>query len=349
MAYTTIDDPSAYFQTKIYTGNGSTQDITFDGNSNLQPDFLWLKGRSLAEGHTLQNSVSGVTKHLHSQNTDAEVTDTGIVTAFNSDGFSLGDEGDVNANTSTFVGWGWKTGTAFSNDASSTSVGSIDSTGSVNTDAGFSIVKWTGNDANATVAHGLGAVPGMFIVKNLSNDSTGWYVYHQSLGNTKHILLDTAAALVDDINWNDTSPTSTVINLGGQTGSNGPSNSMLAYCFAEKQGYSKFGSYTGNGNANGTFVYTGFKPAWIMIRDTAARSWIILDNKRNTFNVVNNRLFPDSSDAQNTSVDAADFTAQGFKIRSTNSSVGISGNTYIFMAFAENPLVTSTGVPATAR
>ena len=354
MAYTNIDKPSDYFDTLLSTGDGGSH--TFTG-LDFQPDWVWSKRRQ-THVHQLYDSVrtAGSGKAIQSDATAAEGGDGGTygyLSSFTSDGFASttgsSNNNYFNADGATYVFWNWKAGTSFTNDASGTSIGSIDSTGSVNTDAGFSIIKWTGNDANATVAHGLGAVPGMFIVKNLSNDSTGWYVYHQSLGNTKHILLDTAAALVDDINWNDTSPTSTVINLGGQTGSNGPSNSMLAYCFAEKQGYSKFGSYTGNGNANGTFVYTGFKPAWIMIRDTAARSWIILDNKRNTFNVVNNRLFPDSSDAQNTSVDAADFTAQGFKIRSTNSSVGISGNTYIYMAFAEQPLVTSTGVPTTAR
>jgi len=350
VAYTDIDDPSVYFQNLLWTGNNTDGTaLTFDGNSDMQPDFVWVKHRNGTGYHGLFDSVRGVTKRLHTNTTAAEGTVAESLQSFNSNGFTVGNNSEINGSSKNYVSWQWKAGTGFTNDASGTSIGSIDSAGSVNTDAGFSIIKWTGNDANATVAHGLGAVPGMFIVKNLSNATTGWYVYHQSLGNTNHILLDTAAALVDDINWNDTSPTSTVINLGGQTGSNGPSNSMLVYCFAEKQGYSKFGSYTGNGNADGTFVNTGFSAAFVMIRDTAARDWIMLDNKRNPFNVANNRLFPNSTDAQNTGVDAADFTAQGFKIRSTNSTVNVSGNTYIYMAFAEQPFVTSTGIPATAR
>ena len=280
MAYTDIDDPSAYFQNLLWTGNNTDGTaLTFDGNSDMQPDFVWVKHRNGTGYHGLFDSVRGVTKRLHTNTTGAEGTVAESLQSFNSNGFTVGNNSEINGSSKNYVSWQWKAGTSFTNDASSTSVGSIDSTGSVNTDAGFSIIKWTGNDANATVAHGLGAVPGMFIVKNLSNATTGWYVYHQSLGNTKHILLDTDADLVDDINWNDTSPTSTVINLGGQTGSNGPSNSMLVYCFAEKKGYSKFSSYTGNANANGTFVYTGFKPAMVICKKSNASgtNWGIID------------------------------------------------------------------------
>jgi len=350
MAYTDIDDPTLYFSSTIWTGN-ATDDraIVIDG-TGMQPDFIWIKSRNDGDNHRLVNSVSGATKHIESDNTSAEQT-SGNVKTFTSAGVTLSTNGAVNENNELYVSWAWKAGTSFTNDASSTSVGSIDSTGSVNTDAGFSIIKWTGNDANATVAHGLGAVPGMFIVKNLSNATTGWYVYHQSLGNTKHILLDTAAALVDDINWNDTSPTSTVINLGGQTGSNGPSNSMLVYCFAEKQGYSKFGSYTGNGNADGTFVYTGFKPAMVICKKSNASgtNWGIIDNKRaKSFNQISAMLNPNSTGSEGAN-NNCDFVSNGFKWRTNDGNSNASGDSYIYMAFAEQPFVTSTGVPATAR
>jgi len=355
MAYTTIDDPSAYFQTTLYSGTGSSQAVTNTGNSDLQPDWVWLKVRSNGTyGHAIFDSVRGVNKVIGSNTTNAEEDQSSDVSlsSFNSDGFTVGGYfNNVNQSGQTFVSWQWKAGTGFTNDASGTSIGSIDSAGSVNTDAGFSIIKWTGNDANATVAHGLGAVPGMFIVKNLSNATTGWYVYHQSLGNTNHILLDTAAALVDDINWNDTSPTSTVINLGGQTGSNGPSNSMLVYCFAEKKGYSKFSSYTGNANADGTFVYTGFKPAMVICKKSSASgtNWGIIDNKRaKSFNQISAMLNPNSTGSEGAN-NNCDFVSNGFKWRTNDGNSNASGDSYIYMAFAEQPFVTSTGVPATAR
>jgi len=349
MAYTTIDKPSDYFNTILWTGNDTDNRII--SGVGFSPNWSWIKARNNADAHYLIDTVRGSTKVIFSDSTSSEQTRVSAVKAFYQEGYILGQEAQVNRNGGTFVSWNWKAGTSFTNDASSTSVGSIDSTGSVNTDAGFSIIKWTGNDANATVAHGLGAVPGMFIVKNLSNATTGWYVYHQSLGNTKHILLDTAAALVDDINWNDTSPTSTVINLGGQTGSNGPSNSMLVYCFAEKQGYSKFGSYTGNGNADGTFVYTGFKPAMVICKKSNASgtNWGIIDNKRaKSFNQISAMLNPNSTGSEGAN-NNCDFVSNGFKWRTNDGNSNASGDSYIYMAFAEQPFVTSTGVPATAR
>jgi len=349
MAYTTIDKPSDYFNTILWTGNDTDNRII--SGVGFSPNWSWIKARNNADAHYLIDTVRGSTKVIFSDSTSSEQTRVSAVKAFYQEGYILGQEAQVNRNGGTFVSWNWKAGTSFTNDASSTSVGSIDSTGSVNTDAGFSIIKWTGNDANATVAHGLGAVPGMFIVKNLSNATTGWYVYHQSLGNTNHILLDTAAALVDDINWNDTSPTSTVINLGGQTGSNGPSNSMLVYCFAEKQGYSKFGSYTGNGNADGTFVYTGFKPAMVICKKSNASgtNWGIIDNKRaKSFNQISAMLNPNSTGSEGAN-NNCDFVSNGFKWRTNDGNSNASGDSYIYMAFAEQPFVTSTGVPATAR
>jgi hypothetical protein len=351
MAYTTIDDPSAYFQIAIWTGNGSTQDITFDGNSDLQPDFLWVNGRSLAEGHTLQNSLRGVTKHFHSQNTDGEATDTGIVTAFNSDGFSLGDEGDVNANTSTFVGWGWKCDTSFTNDASSTSIGTIDSAGKVNDTAGFSIITYTGTGSNGTIKHGLSTAPKMIITHQIAGGE--WYVYHAggaSDAETDYLNLHVNAAAADDAEmWNDTAPTTSVFSVGVNGNTNGSSDPTIAFCFAEKQGYSKFGSYIGNGNADGTFVHTGFKPAFIMLKNVSrGASWLMFDKKRLGYNVDNNEVVADTSAAEQT-YDQLDILSNGFKLRTNGTSSNLNADRYIYLAFAESPFVTSTGLPTTAR
>ena len=358
MAYTEIDDPSAYFQTAIYTGNGGTQSITFAGNSDLQPDFLWVKGRSVGEGHYIQDSVRGVTKHLHTQNTDVEATDTGVVTALNSDGFALGNEGDVNSNNGTFVAWGWKTGTSFTNDASSTSVGSVDTAGSVNTTAGFSIMKYTGVSGQQTIAHGLGAVPRMIIVKNLDSTET-WRVYHHFNTAAKYMKLNTTAAVISDTgSFSNVTPTSSVITMGGDDGTMHANEEMIAYIFAEKKGYSKFGSYLGNGNTNGTFVYLGFKPAFLMVKKTSGTGiWGMYDNKRIGFNEAQGVQHVQRANASAaTSADGGDaggfggidFLSNGFKCKLSDANMGADGATYIFMAFAENPVVTSTGVPATA-
>jgi len=332
MSYTNgLDDPSAYFQTKIYTGNGSTQDITFDGNSNLQPDFLWLKGRSLAEGHTLQNSVSGVTKHLHSQNTDAEITDTGIVTAFNSNGFSLGDEGDVNGNTSTFVGWGWKeTATA-----------------------GFDIVSFTGSGSQRTVSHNLGVKPSMIIVKNRSA-SENWIVYDKINGAGNFMALNLTSASAASSSMFGVEPTTSVFTVGTSNATNKSSSNMIAYCFADVKGYSKVGgSYVGNGSSDGVFCFTGFKPSFLMYKASSisGQSWLIHDNKRGNQGANANpqdlRLL---ANATNTEADVnIDFLSNGFKARASDAHINSSGTTYIYMAFAENPFVTSTGIPTTAR
>ena len=356
MAYTTIDDPSAYFQTKIYTGsdNGAlTQVVTNDGNSDLQPDWIWIKRRNSAANHSITDTVRGLTIGLSTSTTAAEVNDDFGVTAVGSDSFSVREntsaQGQVN--TGTLVAWQWKAGTSFTNDASGTGIGSIDSAGSVNTDAGFSIITYTGTGANATVAHGLNAIPKMIMLKTYST-STNWIVYHNSIGNGKALSLNTTAAESADAGYfNSTTPTSTVFSLGNDGFSNGSSQTIVAYCFAPKTGYSKFGSYTGNGNADGTFVYTGFKPAWIMIKRTDdANSWTIRDSKRSTFNLMQKSLFADLNNAESDSSDYNfDFLSNGFKQRNANGIDNASGGTYIYMAFAESPLVTSTGVPATAR
>jgi hypothetical protein len=352
MAYTAIDDPTAYFQTTIYTGDGSTSHtITNGGNSDLQPDWLWIKSRSSTEQHFAFDSVRGQSKYIFPNATNAEGTaGTGILNSFNSDGFTLGNNDGVNANSETFVAWNWKAGTSFTNDASSTGIGSIDSAGSFNNDAGFSIVSWTGTLANGTVKHGLSTAPKTIFIKCRGTGGRSWVVYHDSIGNTKHLTLnETDAEATSSASFNNTSPTSSVFSLGSSNNAN-DNTTMIAYCFAEKKGYSKFGSYTGNGNADGPYIHLGFKPAFVMAKKSSGtEDWSITDNKMNTFNVCNNKLRPNSSSQESTGNAHIDFTAQGFKWRSTSGEFNASGSTYIYMCFAEQPFVSSSGVPATAR
>jgi len=348
MAYTTIDKSSDYFETVLYTGNGGTNSIS---SLDFQPDWLWIKCRSDANGSNIFDVLRG-TNSLHSDTNgpDADRASDGF-TSLDNDGFTLsgdGSGGSINVNSRTYAAWSWKAGTSFSNDASSTSVGSIDSTGSVSTDAGFSIINVVKNNTTAhTVAHGLGAVPQMIIGKSRTGNAYRWIVYHQAIGNTHAQYLNENFANTDSVTfWNDTSPTSSVFSLGTDNSWNGTN---IFYCFAEKKGYSKFGSYVGNGNADGTFVYTGFKPAFIIIKATSGEeNWRMYDNKRNGFNVDNEQLFPNLSNAEASDADL-DILSNGFKCRRNSGGFNNSGTTYIYMAFAENPFVTSTGVPATAR
>ena len=347
MAYTTVDNPELYFQTKLYTGNGGTQSITLDGSENMQPDWVWIKSRGDTSWHRSLDVVRGATKEMYQNETSAENTEANGLTSFDSDGFSIGSNSGYNGNTVNFASWNWKAG----GSASSNSNGSITSTVSANTTAGFSIVSYTGTaSAGATIGHGLGAVPSMYIIKNRSATEP-WMVYHQSLGNTKALYLNaTNAELTSSVYTNNTSPTSSVLSLGNWEGNNGSGNSLIAYCFAEKKGYSKFGSYTGNGNADGTFIYTGFRPAWLLLKQSSAsgENWLVFDNKRLGYNVDNNSFNASANSAEATG-DYLDLLSNGFKIRSTNSVINGSGSTYIYMAFAENPFVTSTGIPSCAR
>ena len=347
MAYTDIDDPSAYFQTKLYAGNSTARSITFDGNSDLQPDWVWIKERDAAINHYGYDSVRGVDKRLQQNINNAESdTDTAWFRSFDSDGFTIGNEDNINDTGDNYVAWNWKTGTAFSNDASSTSVGSIDSAGSVNTTSGFSIITYTGTGSAATVAHGLGVAPKLIINRTISA-AKEWDVYYGD--PTDYLVLNTTAATADASDkWNDTAPTSTVWSIESSSQNNTSGGTCLAYCFAEKKGFSKIGSYTGNGNANGNFIYLGFKPAFILLKGTAnTEDWSIYDNKRLGYNVDNNVLASNSSAAELTD-DNIDLLSNGFKIRRQTGLLNDAQN-YIFMAFAEQPLVTSTGVPATAR
>ena len=358
MAYTTIDDPSAHFQTALYTGNGGTQSITNDGNSDLQPDWLWIKERSSTSGHNVMDSTRGVGKHLFPNSNGAEES-LNIVSSFNSDGWSTGASNAINQSSETYVAWQWKAngGTTTTNDASATGVGTIDSVYQANTTAGFSIVTYTGNaTAGATVAHGLGAVPNWIIVKD-RDASKNWVNYHQSIGNDRSITLNTTdAQSTSTDHWHNTTPTSSVFYLGNYSHVNRNSDKFVAYCFAEKQGYSKFGSYTGNGNTDGPFIYTGFKPAWLMIKRTSgSENWVLWDNKRDPFNNFYHVLLPNAVSAEDTTNTGSggryigDFLSNGFKLRNTHDTSNGSGSTYIYMAFAEHPFVSSEGVPVTAR
>ena len=361
MAYTTIDDPSAYFQTALFTGNAGTNAITNTGNSDLQPDWVWFKCRSATEHHGLFDSVRGVTKAVYSNLDIAEDNLADSLASFNSDGFTMGADtgssGAFNGNSKTMVAWQWKAGTSFTNDASSTGIGSIDSAGSVSTAAGFSIISYTGTGSNGTVAHGLGVVPSMIIIKN-REISQNWLVYHQALENTSALKLNSTKEKETTVYyWNNTSPTSSTFSLGASSEANTDAEGNIAYCFAEKQGYSKFGSYTGNGNADGTFIYTGFKPAFILRKRTdSTGSWLMQDNKRpgsnravaNSLPTDNNVLYSNTTDAELFN-NELDILSNGFKLRATDTFGNGSGATYIFMCFAENPFTTSTGIPATAR
>jgi len=352
--YTTIDDPTLYFSTTIYTGDGNqNRAVTIDG-TGMQPDWLWVKNRSAAEGHVVGDSVRGASQRLIPNSTDAEANRPTNIASFTSTGFTVangGVDGAVNTNSATYVSWGWKAGTSFTNDASSTGIGSIDSAGSVSTDAGFSIMTYTGTGSNATFAHGLSAVPKMAIFKDRS--STGyWMTYHQAVGNGANLVLnETNASSASSVWWNSTSPTSSVFSIGTSSNINVSGRNYVGYLFAEKQGYSKFGSYIANSNSS-NFIYTGMKPAFLMVKQTDSggnQNWGMFDNKRPGYNSQNGFLYANSTAAEDTSnATSIDLLSNGFQLRA--NTVGSNpGKSYIYMAFAENPFVTSTGVPATAR
>jgi hypothetical protein len=351
MAYTTIDDPTIYFNTKLYTGNASTQSITGVG---FQPDWIWIKVRNYDNGHQLFDSVRGTTKRLQSDTDGAEATRSSSITSFDSDGFSMGADAQINDTSSyNYVSWNWKAGTAFSNDASATGVGSIDSSGSVNETAGFSIVSYTGTGSAATIKHGLSTTPNMMIIKNRVTSSKDWQVYSPVNDPTDALALNQSDATGDsDVYWNDTAPTSSVFSVkSGATNTSGAAT--IGYIFSNRQGYSKMGSFTGNANADGPVLYTGFRPAWFLVKNTAASEhWRIYDNKRNTFNHMFRLLNPNVNSAESTvdnGSEEIDFLSNGVKIRSSAQQLNGSGHTLIYMAFAESPFVNSNGVPNNAR
>jgi hypothetical protein len=346
MAYTDIDKPSDYFNTVTWTGTSdATTSVT---GVNFQPDFVWIKNRNVADDHTLHDAIRGSTKTLFSNSTGAEGTNAESIQSFDSDGFTTGNHRGTGGNASNgMVSWNWlgSNGTVANTD------GSISSTVSANTTSGFSIVSYTGNGSVATVGHGLGVAPSMVIIKDRDSVTTGWITHHKSFTTTGNfLLLQSTNAVATNTGYYSSAPSSTLINLGASGFVNEPSEKYIAYCFAEKKGFSKFGKYTGINNADGPFIYTGFKPAFIMIKDSsAANGWHIRDDKRSPINPSINFLQPNNSDTEVTLGEKIDLLSNGFKIRQTGGKVNDSGNVYIYMAFASEPFTTSTGIPCTAR
>ena len=350
----TIKDGSAHFNTILYTGNGSATTRSLTG-VGFQPDFVWKKIRSSADHHWLHDAVRGADKGLNSNRTDSEYTSTRL-TSFDSDGFSFAtSDPDTNGSGSTYVAWNWLAG----NGTASNTDGSITSTVSANQTAGFSVVTYTGTGSAATVGHGLSTTPEMIIVKNRSA-SWGWFVYNSYLTNptTGRLQLNLTNAEIAGGTpgpWNNTAPTSTVFSIGNSSFPevNGSGDSIVAYCFAEVEGFSKFGKYTGNGSADGPFVWCGFRPAFILVKEyTSADDWLIYDSSRDPYNVAGRVLRPDSTvaefDGRGGSRDV-DFLSNGFKFRSSNATMNGSGAGYIFMEFAEHPFGGSGVAPVPAR
>jgi len=350
MAYTTINKSSLHFNTKLFTGTGSSNAITGVG---FQPDFTWIKNRATTGNHALFDVINGVTKYVNSNTNYALQTSAQTLTAFGADGFTVGTSADLNGNGNNIASWNWKAGGA----GSANTDGSINSTVSVNTTAGFSIVKFTGSGANATVGHGLGVAPKMYLLKSLG-DTSAWLMYHDGLDASSpqnyRLVLNQNTARQDNTTWNDTAPTSSVFSVGSASEVNGSGVDRIVYCFAEKTGYSKFGRYDGNGSTDGNFLYTGFKPAFfIMKRYDTTGNWGLFDNKRSTSgggNVINYWVNPDLSNAEGSSSSAmnVDFVSNGVKIREDNGDLNTSGGDYIYMAFGQS-IVGSNNIPATAR
>lgn len=335
----TITNGGKYMAATLYTGNGSTQSITNAGS--FKPDLVWMKSRSTTWENVLEDSVRGATKVLSSNLTQAEYTSATSLTAFNSNGFSLGADNNINQSGQTYVGWQWQAGQG---STSSNTNGTITSTVSVNATAGFSVVTYTGTGANATVGHGLGVAPSMIIVKSRSQGGTAtysWAVWHSALAGTEYLLLNgTAAKATAATVWNSTVPTSSVFSLGTDSIANGNTVTYVAYCWAGIAGFSKFGSYTGNGSADGPFVYCGFRPRFVLIKSSSGlENWIIQDTSRDTYNQMNNVLIPNASNAETAyaSSQGIDVLSNGFKLRVAGAPVNTSAGTYIYAAFAENP------------
>ena len=347
MSYTNgLDNPELYFQTKLFTGTGSSNAVTLDGSENMQPDWVWIKRRNSAGGNMTTDVIRGVTKTLITNENGAEQTFSNGLTAFGSDGFTVGSEDGFNGSSDTFVAWNWKAG----GSASSNGDGDITSSVSANTTAGFSIVSYTGNgSATQTIGHGLGAVPKVMIFKR-RNSTSDWIVYHVSRGATKYIPLNsTNTGGTYEPYFANTEPTSSVFTVDTAGDINGSSDTFISYLFSEIKGYSKFSSYVGNGSSDGPFIFTGFRPAWVLYRNTTTSdSWFIHDNRRQGFNDDNEYLFADLSQAEGT-VNRLRILSNGFKPIDSDKGVNKSGDTYIYLAFAESPLVNSKGVPTNAR
>ena len=341
MAYSTIPKGSLYMNTKLYAGNGNARSITGVG---FQPDWVWIKNRTIAANHALFDVIRGATKVLNSNATTAEATEAQMLTAFGSDGFSVGTDSTVNDNGSNIVSWNWKANGA----GSANTEGSVSATVSANTTAGFSIVQYNTNSSGTqTMGHGLDSAP-TFIITKPALYSESWYVYIPT-GVSTSLRLNTDAAAVSSTPYAGT-PTDTLFSINN--GVIGGYTDVISYCFADVKGYSKFGSYVGNSSTDGPFIYTGFKPAFVILKRTdGGDSWVMLDNKRNEYNPEDKILLADTSGVETTQTQC-DFLSNGFKLRIAGGLANGNGNSHIYMAFAENPFVATSGtnaIPVTAR
>ena len=323
----------------LYTGTGGAANVT--NQTGFKPDLVWCKSRNYVLNHVLVDSVRGASRAMFADVESLEVNQSPYsINGFNSNGFSVNDlsTGDygVNGTNYTYVGWQWQAGQG---TTSSNTTGTISSTVSTNTAAGFSVVTYTGNGTSgATVGHGLGVVPSFMIVKCRSNNSTYWIVYQTTLGATKALYLNvTDSVVTTSVLWNNTAPTSSVLTLGNSSDVNNSGFTYVAYCWAAVPGFSQFGSYTGNGSADGPFSYTGFKPKFLMYKRTdSAGGWFMVDDSRNPYNLANYWLNAVSNEVEQTD-GAIDLLSNGYKIRTTGSGTNANGGSYVYIAFAENP------------
>ena len=341
MAYISFQ-PSDFFSSKLYTGTGAELAIS---SVDFQPGTVWLKVYNTTGHQQVFDSVRGATKVIYPSQTDPEGTVAESLKSFDSDGFTLGTGSYVNTDTNSYVSYNWKTGTttgiAGSPDITPTAY-------SFNATSGFSVIQYTGNGANSTLPHGLGKKPGMILIKR-TDSAVDWQVYHQGAGATKYGILNTSAAFATNSGaWNNTEPTSTLFTIGTNGECNTNTGTYIAYCFADVKGYTNFGVYEGNGNVNGPFIYTGFRPAWLMPMnvDSAGSDKYIFDDKRLGYNPDNNNLFCNSTSAQGTD-DRIDFLSNGFKVR--NAGNPNNTDTWCYAAFAEFPTVSSNDIPGVAR
>ena len=348
MAYTTIPKSTDYFNPKLYSGTGSSNALT---GLNFQPDFVWIKNRTDTSNHRAFDAVRGANKRLTPNTTGVETTTTQELMSFNSNGFTVGTETDVNGSGQNFVSWNWKAGTAVS--GATTGSGTAKTyTGSVNTTSGFSIVSYIGNGtAGHTIPHNLGVAPTCIILKRYDGGTTRWFVYSKDNGNTAWLELNTSDSIWNSrTEWNSTTPTSSVFSVGNQSDINADGYTYVAYCFADIQGYSKFGTYTGNGSTDGTFVYTGMKPALVILKknSSAGTDWQLYDDKRLGYNGGDRSLAPNSTAAEETGQGKIDLLSNGFKLRTSSANQNASG-VYTYIALASEPLVSTNGNAATAR
>ena len=347
MAYTTIDNGALYFNSKIYSGTGSSNAITGIG---FQPDWVWIKNKGATSSHRMVNAVSG-SSELMSTNITNVGADSSYVSAFNSDGFTVGSANDTNQSSNDFISWCWKCETAFTNDASATGVGSIDSSGRTNQTAGISIITYDGTGSAGTIAHNLGAVPDAIWIKRISS-ADNWTVGHNDLGWGGFIRLDSSASFSTNTNtWNNTAPTSTVFSVN-HVDVNASGETFVAYIFKSIQGYSKISRYYGNEDtSNPQLIYTGFQPAFILIKKSTGStdSWFLHDQLRDGYNEDNEYMRPNENTAQGSGVNRLNIFSNGFQVPTTDKSHNADGVGYIYWAFAKHPFVSSSGIPTTAR